>query len=183
MGTASFLKGTTIAMTSGTLALGGNTTFSAGALLSQSGGIFKMPANSTLSFEGGGTASIQSNATAAGMTLRVTSGGKLTVANFFNIAGGSSGTLLVDGGTSSFSVVPSASPQGSLWGANSGGAATVTFSNGAVGDLSSDLSLGLAAGNGQARVNVLSGARLAVPNFVTGVMAADLRRSPLPAGL
>ncbi len=171
-GTAQFNNGAVV-NNSGILRLGGNTTFSTGSTcnLSGIGGQLVMGSGTTLTFNGG----VGSFATspldvdlASGDTLHVTNAGMIMSTTEVGIANGAAtGTLLVDS-ASTFSVNSTLLP--CFWGTNTGGVATVTFSNNSVGTFLPGVLMSTSGGN--SIVNILSGAKLTTGSLTMGSTGA-----------
>lgn len=165
-GSANFRIGTNLALQTGTLALGGNTTFSTGASLSQTGGAFNMAPGATTHFNGG-TASLLSNSVPSAATLLINNAGKLTASQFLSVGNAVASTLIVDGNNSSLEV-NNGSGFRSIFGNTASGNGTATFSNGAVGTFVSNSELLIGNTGGTAKLNVLSGANVHVNRLNVG---------------
>lgn len=166
LGDAQFGTGALVAITGGSLILGGNSTFSSGARFTWGIGNASIASGRTLAFEGGaGTISL-GKGLSNGATLRIAAGGSFTASNFLDIGnsltGGATGTMIIDGPGSTLT----SSGIYSDWGTNAGNSATITISNSGAATYNSGVVL--AANNGTARVNLLSGGRLNTSSFVSG---------------
>jgi hypothetical protein len=162
LGVASFLNGTQISLSSGSLQLGGNSTIGFGATLNQTGGTFAMGPNTTLNIDGG-KASVTSMVIENGVTTRVVNAGSLTATDLISISGGAnSGTLLIDGNATAVTCLGAIA---STWGGGVGPAARATISNGAQVHLAR---LDMAPDGGSVVVNLNSDAELRADNLRTG---------------
>ncbi len=189
IGSAALPGSGTVAIAGGTLTQSGSLVVN-GLLTRDATGAFGVPSGQTMTVQNGGDVQIAGamnfnsdstvTITGTGSTL-TTTGGALSIQldNIFNVlagadvsAGGAfnvgnsgNGTVLVDGAGSTLSATTT-----SIWGL--GGAATVTFSNGASASLSLVHLANTAAAGSSANVSILSGATVSTASLAMAGSAA-----------
>lgn len=161
-----FNTGSFVNITGGTLNIANSSTFSSNSTLNWASGTLIVGSGKTLAINGGFATVALSAGLSNGATLRIADGGQFTANSYFDIGGadgGAVGTLVVDGLNSRMNI---AGGIYSEWGGSNGHAATITFSDGAVGSLASGLRV--AVDGGSSVINLLSDAQLNVASMQAG---------------